>query len=240
MEKDLSIIIPAYNEEERIISTLERILSYIKSRDFSVEVIVVDDGSTDRTVDVVEENFRTKVKVVENGSNIGKGYSIKNGFNNSVGSIILFSDADLSTPIEEFDKMLKKLDDGYDVVIGSRALRESNIEKAQPWYRQLMGKTFNKIIKILVIGDFRDTQCGFKSFKREVAEKVFFLQRINGFAFDVELLFLAKKYGYRVFEMPVKWVNSPDSRVSIISGSVSMFVDVIKIRLYNICGKYEA
>ncbi len=229
----LSIIIPAYNEERRIASTLTKILNYLSDRDYTWEIILVDDGSTDRTLYKAREVIRDeRLIIIENPVNHGKGYSVKKGILASKGEILLFSDADLSTPIEEMDKMLSWIEKGYDIVIGSRALPDSIIELPQAWHRQTMGKIFNLLVHTVVLKGFKDTQCGFKCFKREGALKIFNLQRITGFAFDVEILLIARKFGFNIKEVPVRWMNSPESKVHIIKGSLSMLIELFKMWYY--------
>ncbi len=235
METKLSIVIPAYNEAFRIGRTLGRISDYMKERDSLYEVIVVDDGSNDHTIRVVGEFMEKNpaISLLQNGVNRGKGYSVRRGVLYSRGRFILMSDADLSTPIEEIEKLYKELDEGYDISIGSRALSDSVILKRQPWYRQLMGKTFNKFVQGIAIKGIRDTQCGFKLFKGDAARVVFSRQRIDRFAFDVEALYLAKRMGFSISEVPVVWKNSPDSKVSIFRDSLQMLKDIAKIRYYH-------
>lgn len=236
----LSIIIPAYNEEKRIGSTLIKMLNYLSAKDYSWEIIVVDDGSTDRTIEKARELIKDeRLKVLKNPVNAGKGYSVKQGVLASKGEVILFSDADLSTPIEELDNMLSWIERGCDIVIGSRALPESVIKLSQPWHRQTMGKIFNLIVRAFVLSELKDTQCGFKCFKRETTFKIFNLQRLNGFAFDVEILYIAKKLGLTIKEQPVKWINSPDSKVNLFKGPLSMFRELFTIKLYVIKGYYK-
>ena len=236
----LSIIIPAYNEEKRITSALARVLDYLSTKNYAWEIILVDDGSTDRTTDAARKAVKDKrLKVIKNPINKGKGYSVKKGILASKGEIILFSDADLSTPIEELDKILLWIDEGYNIVIGSRGLADSIIEAPQPWHRQTMGKAFNLLVRLLVLDGFIDTQCGFKCFKRDAAVQVFTLQRLRGFAFDVEVLYIAKKLGLRIKDVPVRWINSPDSRVGIIGGSLSMLLELLKIKFYEWKGYYN-
>ncbi|HLA50820.1 MAG TPA: dolichyl-phosphate beta-glucosyltransferase, partial [Thermodesulfobacteriota bacterium] len=180
-----------------------------------------------------------RLKVITNPINRGKGYSVKRGILVSKGEIVLFSDADLSTPIEELDKMLPWIDDkGYYVVIGSRALPDSIIEVSQPWYRQTMGKIFNLFVRAFVLKGFKDTQCGFKCFKREAALKIFNLQRLNRFTFDVEILLIAKRLGLKIKEVPVRWINSSESKVGIITGSLCMLWELLMIRIYDRKGFY--
>jgi dolichyl-phosphate beta-glucosyltransferase len=226
----LSIVIPAYNEEGRIGATLDKVLGYLDGKSFVWEIIVVDDGSNDNTTGVVKAYGDRGVVLLSNNSNRGKGYSVKRGVMSARGDHILFSDADLSTPIEEIEKMFEYIEQGYDAVIGSRGLEQSNIVKHQPWYREGMGKAFNRIVRLATVDGFVDTQCGFKLFKREAAKRVFDQQKLHGFAFDVEIVFLLVKHGYRVKEMPVSWTDSPLSRVRIFRHPLQMFIDVIKIR----------
>ena len=230
----ISIIIPAYNEEKRIVSTLQKILDYLTTKDFAWEIILVDDGSIDRTSEIAKGLIKNeRLRVIKNPVNQGKGYSVKKGALASNGEIILFSDADLSTPIEELDKMIPWLNEGYDIVIGSRALPESAIEIRQSCYREIMGKTFNLLVRTFVLKGFKDTQCGFKCFKRETALKVFNLQKINGFAFDVEILLIAKRLGLKIKDVQVRWINAPESKVHLIRGSFSMLWELFKIKFYE-------
>ena len=236
----LSIIIPAYNEEKRIPNTLLKLLNYLSTKSYQWEIILVDDGSTDRTSEIAREVIKNNsLTVIKNHLNQGKGYSVKRGVLSSTGNVLLFSDADLSTPIEELDKMLLWIDKGYDIVIGSRALPESIIETRQPWYRQLMGKTFNLLVQSLVLKGFNDTQCGFKCFTRESALRVFTLQRLTGFAFDVEILYIAQKCSFKIKEQPVRWINSPESKVRLLKGPLSMILELLKIRFYDWKGYYS-
>jgi dolichyl-phosphate beta-glucosyltransferase len=230
----LSIVIAAYNEENRIGESLLKIKAYLDARDTDYEIIVVDDGSTDDTKKV-SADYKTKIanfKIINYPVNKGKGYALRQGVFASKGDAVLLTDADLSTPIDELARLLPLITgQEYDVVIGSRALETSKILKKQPWWRQGMGKTFNRIVKILVLDGFNDTQCGFKLFSGEAAKSLFKDARIDRFAYDVEILALAKKNGYKISEMPVRWINSPESKVNPIFDSVQMFFDLVKIRL---------
>lgn len=226
----LSVVIPMYNEENRISSTLERVIAYLKSHSDSWELLVVDDGSTDRSAEIAEKLLAgLPARIVRNGRNRGKGYSVKNGMLQASGQYILFSDADLSTPIEEVEGFLDELQ-RYDIVIGSRALKDSKIEVHQTPMRELMGKTFNWLARRLTFRDINDSQCGFKCFRREAAHALFALQKIEGFSFDVEILYLAQKKGYTILEKPVRWQHVEQSRVKLISDPLKMFLDIVKIR----------
>ena len=228
---DLSIVIPAFNEARRLGPSLDAILAWLDAESLSAEVICVDDGSTDGTCDLVRAYAGRdgRVRLVENGSNRGKGYTVGHGVEAAQGGLILFSDADLSTPIEEFRKLEAALS-AADIAIGSRALRDSHIEKHQPFYREHMGRIFNLLVQALVFPGIRDTQCGFKLFRREAAQQAFSRRRIDGFAFDVEVLYVARRLGLRIAEVPVRWINDEASRVSAVRDSLRMFRDISRIR----------
>ncbi|MCX6357703.1 MAG: glycosyltransferase family 2 protein, partial [Candidatus Aureabacteria bacterium] len=238
----LTVVIPAYNEEPRLGTTLDRVLTYLAGRGYAYEVVVVDDGSRDGTARVAEAYAAAhpEVRCVRNGVNRGKGFSVRRGVEEAAGGYILFSDADLSTPIEDIEQLLPKIrDEGFDIAIGSRGLHDSDVRVHQPWYRELMGKIFNKIVRLVTLRGISDTQCGFKLFKGDVAREIFALQRIERFSFDVEALYLAKKRGCRIAEVPISWYNSPRSRVSILGDPARMFMDVLRIRLYDLRGMYR-
>ena len=230
----LSIVIAAYNEERRIGESLVSIDKYLKARNGDAEIIVVDDGSTDHTSQVVAE-YKSEIKnlkIIRYPVNRGKGYALRQGVLQAGGELILLTDADLSTPIEELSRLEVCIaNDNYDIVIGSRALDYSEIIEKQPWWRQAMGKIFNRIVRFVVLDGFSDTQCGFKLFTRETAKNLFEQARVDRFAYDVEILFLARRQGYSVLEMPVKWINSPGSKVNPVSDSLQMLFDLCKIRL---------
>lgn len=236
----LSIVIPAYNEEKRIGNTLDNIINYLNKKDYKSEIIVVVDGSTDSTMNVIKEFGRkdSRIKATENKITRGKGYSVKKGMLETNGKFALFTDADLSTPISEVEKLIHWLEKGYDVAIGSRSLKDSQVEIHQPFVREFMGKIFNKIMSLLVCKGFKDTQCGFKCFKRPVINKIFSRQIIKGFAFDVEIILIAERHGFRVKEVPVRWLNSPQSKVSIIRDPLIMFCDLLRIKFYDLMKKY--
>lgn len=232
----LSIIIPAYNEAQRIKWSLSKIDEFLCSKNYDYEVIIVDDGSTDKTINEALRSRldkRKKLKIIKNDMNRGKGYSVKRGILNSHGEFLLISDADLSTPIEELDKLFHCINNGYDIVIGSRSVADSDVQIHQSWYREKMGKVFNIFVKFLLLRNFNDTQCGFKLLKGNVARNLALLMRIRGFCFDVELLYLARIKGYRIKETGVIWRNSPQSKVKIISSSSTMFLDLFKIKLMH-------
>jgi len=227
----LSIIIPAYNEEDRLGPTFERLRAWMNERARDIQVLVVDDGSTDGTADLVSSVAKSddRISLVSNGENRGKGYSVGNGVSKATGELILFSDADLSTPLGEFDRLESAIE-GHAIAIGSRALPDSRLEKRQPLYREMMGRTFNLFVQAMVFPGIRDTQCGFKLFRREAAQATFGRRKIDGFAFDVEILFIARRLGYSVAEVPVLWINDEASRVDPIRHSAQMFRDIMRIR----------
>jgi dolichyl-phosphate beta-glucosyltransferase len=234
-----SIIIPSYNEERRLPETLERVAAYARASGREMEILVVDDGSTDRTA-AVAESFRGKfhaLRVISNGVNRGKGYSVRRGMLEARGGIVLFTDADLSAPIEEADKLFNALET-YDVAIGSRALDRRLISVHQSRFREFAGIIFNTIVRLCLRLPFVDTQCGFKAFRREPCRIVFEQQRIERFGFDPELLYLARHHGLRAVEIPVRWGHSPATKVSMFRDSLQMFLDVLIIRWNAIAGRY--
>ncbi|HBF35143.1 TPA: glycosyl transferase [Candidatus Sumerlaeota bacterium] len=224
-----TLVIPAYNEETRLGETLQTILAYVQEHGLSVEILVVNDGSTDGTASLVREQF-PQVRLEENPGNRGKGYSVRAGMLTAHGKWVLFSDADLSTPIDELPKFEAALRDGADVVIGSRVLRGSVLEVRQPWWRELSGRTFNLLVRLFSALPYHDTQCGFKAYQRDAAQRIAQAQQLTGWAFDVEQLVLAKKMSLRVTEVPVRWINSAASRVNMLRDAPRMLRDVIKIR----------
>lgn len=239
---EISVIIPAFNEENRLSATLPKIHEYLQGNFTTFEIMVIDDGSTDATRDLAGEfcDQYPEIRLISYGRNRGKGYAVRSGARAAQGKFILFSDADLSTPPEEADKLLAALHAGHDLAIGSRARKESNIIKRQPRYRMLMGKIFNRITRLLVLDGFGDTQCGFKCFRAEAAKDIFARCRINGFSFDVELLFLAKESGFSVREVGIDWLNDEQSKVNPLRHSLQMLVDLARIRLFAVLGYYTA
>ncbi|MDP2923613.1 MAG: glycosyltransferase family 2 protein [Candidatus Omnitrophota bacterium] len=229
----LSIIIPAYNEEKRIGPTLVQINSFLKNRSYNCEILVIDDGSADNTMKKAEKSSlftENKSRVISNGTNGGKGFSVKNGILNSHGEYVLISDADLSTPIEEVDKLFKYIDKGFDIAIGSRSVSTSEIKAHQPWHRERMGRIFNFFVRKILVSDFNDTQCGFKLFKGNIARAIAAQLKIDGFSFDVEMLYIAKQKGYKIAEVGVMWNNSAQSTVRVFGSSLNMLLDLLKIK----------
>lgn len=236
---ELSIVIPSYNEEARLPGTLRQIVEYLRRTKTEAELIVVDDGSTDRTAEVAQ-SFAQEValRVLANGVNRGKGFSVRRGMLEARGRIVLFTDADLSAPIDEAGKLLAALASA-DVAIGSRALDRGLIELHQSMFREFAGIVFNKLVRILLRLPFVDTQCGFKAFVRERCQIIFEQQRIERFGFDPEILYLARHHGFRVVEIPVRWSHSPNTRVSMLRDSAMMFAEVLLIRWNAIRGRYR-
>ena len=238
---ELSIVIPAYNEEKRLGRTLARIRDYFASHaPDAIEIVIVDDGSADATARVAQEWAREMpaVRLVSNGENRGKGYSVRNGMLAARGRVALFTDADLSSPIEESEKLLDALAAGNDIAIGSRALDRSLISVHQSRVRELAGMIFNGFVRILTGLRFHDTQCGFKAFVRERCRIIFEQQRIERFGFDPEILFLARRHGLRAAEVPVRWAHDPATKIHMLRDSLLMFSDLLRIRWNWLLGRY--
>ena len=232
--RDLSIVIPAYNEEARIVPTLDAIAAYLARTGWSAEILVVDDGSNDATAQRVTEMARSipGLHLLRNGRNRGKGFSIRHGFSRCRAPLVLLTDADLSTPIEEIEKLLPAVrEGGSGIAIGSRGLDPSTVELPQGWLRRTMGRSFNRIVRALTGLPLRDTQCGFKLLRREAFLPVFAAARVDRFSYDVEILYLARRRGVEIAEVPVVWRNSPQSKVSFLRDSLQMFWDVVKLVL---------
>ena len=237
----LSVIIPAYNEEKRLPKTLREINDYLKKQNFKSEIIVVSDGSKDRTCEIVE-NFKSEIEnlnLICEKINRGKGYAVKIGMLNAKGKYRLFTDADNSTPISEIEKFWPEFEKGADVVIASRDIRGAVLDPPQPLFRRFVGEVFKYLRKIIVgLWEIEDTQCGFKCFKGEVAEKIFPKAKIERFAFDPEILLIAKKMGFRIKEVPVYWKNDLQSKVKFKS-MIKMLIDLFKIRFNLLKGEYD-
>jgi|HubBroStandDraft_5_1064220.scaffolds.fasta_scaffold00695_5 dolichyl-phosphate beta-glucosyltransferase len=240
---ELSIIIPSYNEEKRLPRTLARIREYFEGRPLpldQIEVIVVDDGSTDGTAQVARDWARQwpSVRLLSNPGNQGKGYSVRHGMLESRGRLALFTDADLSAPIEESEKLFDALKKGNQVAIGSRAIDRSLISVRQSQLREMAGIIFNALVRLFTWLPIHDTQCGFKVFEREASRIVFEQQRILGWGFDPEVLFLAKRHGLRIAEVPVRWAHDEATKVHVVRASLTMFGDLIYIRWNQLFGRY--
>lgn len=229
----ISVVIPAYNESSRILPTIEKIDRYCAARFEKFEIIVVNDGSLDDTEKLVarEKEKLSFLHLESYKKNRGKGYAIRRGVSAASSDLILLSDADLSTPIEEVEKMLEEIERGYDIVIGSRALKESDIAVRQPWWRESMGRAFNLFVRLLLSLKYKDTQCGFKILRRSCAVELFGKAVVDRFSYDVEILYLAEKSGFKIKEVPVRWINSPASKVNPLRDPLQMMKDIIKMRL---------
>jgi glycosyltransferase involved in cell wall biosynthesis len=236
-----SIVIPAYNESQRITRSLDRVLAYIAEQNWTAEVIVVNDGSRDNTSDIVRSYAQRHpiVRLIENPGNKGKGYSVRNGMLHASGDLLLFSDADLSSPIEEAAKLFSAISRGADVVMGSRWLRAELQTERQPLYRQLFGRIFNLLLRIFLGIKFKDTQCGFKAFTRRAATAIFARQRIERWGFDPELIFLANKFGFSIAEVPVQWAHDDRSKISPLRDGLHMFSEILRVRWNDLTGKYD-
>jgi glycosyltransferase involved in cell wall biosynthesis len=237
-EPFLSIVVPAYNEAGRIRDTLERLCDFKESKPYSIELMVVDDGSTDQTVEAVAEF--PGVRLVRNDRNHGKGFTVRHGVLEARGELVLFTDADLSTPIEEVDKLLSALQSsGADAAVGSRALQRELIGIHQPWPREMAGRFFNLLVRAFTGLRVHDTQCGFKLFKRRSTRRAFERMRVERFGFDPELLFLIERGGGRIVEVPVRWDNNPATKVRFLRDATRMFLDLIALRWRSLMGKYQ-
>jgi len=238
---DYSIIIPAYNESVRIGPTLDRVLAYMQQQGWEAEIVVVNDGSRDGTAEIVRAyaGGSASVRLVENPGNCGKGYSVRNGILHAKGAVVLFTDADLSSPIEEAAKLLDAIHRGCDVAIGSRWLRSDLQTARQPIHRQVLGRAFNLALKVVLGLSFKDTQCGFKAFKQQAARDIFGRQVIRRWGFDPEILFLARQLGYKTKEIPVAWAHDERSKINPLIDGMSMLLDMFRIRWNSISGKYD-
>jgi dolichyl-phosphate beta-glucosyltransferase len=236
----ISIVIPAFNEAARIGNSIRKIEKFLKTLPFQSDVIVVDDGSTDGTAQAVRQFQFPGLRLLPNATNHGKGYAVKCGVLAATGDYVLFSDADLSAPIEEMKKLLSvALEHDADVVIGSRAVDRSYIEKHQSPMREFGGIVFNMVVRLLLGLRIHDTQCGFKLFKRSSATAIFQKQTTDGFGFDPELLFLASRRGLKIIEVPVRWSHADGSKVRFTRDALQMFLDLVRIRWNQIAGRYS-
>ncbi len=237
----LSIVIPAYNEGSRIEATLERVMTCVDTQGWDAEVLVIDDGSKDETVAIVERwmDLYPRLHLIKNPGNRGKGYSVRNGLLQSAGDIVMFTDADLSAPMEEANRLLAAIEAGADVAIGSRWMDRTRQTIQQPLYRQLFGRCFNGITRGVMGLPFKDTQCGFKAFRRNAAQIVFRLQRIERWGFDPEILFIARKLRYSIIEVPVTWGHDERSRMSYLKDGMKMLEEMAVIRYNSLAGRYD-
>jgi dolichyl-phosphate beta-glucosyltransferase len=239
---ELSLVIPAFNEEARLGPTLESYIEYCRRTARRVEVIVVDDGSLDRTSMVVNAFASThpEVRLIRLAENQGKGQAVRSGMVNAQGRRILFADADGATPLSEIERLEAALDKGADVAIGSRALQDQTVTVKARFYRRVVGRTFHGLVELLTVPGVKDTQCGFKLFRGPVAHDLFSRMRIRGFSFDVEVLMMAQRRGYTIAEVPVNWTHQPGSKVNLVTDSVRMLRDLFVIRGRYLSGQYNS
>lgn len=229
----LSIVIPAYNEEKRIERTLQAVRDYYDAQPYDYDVLVVSDGSNDNSALEAQQfaDNHPNFLVHEYSPNRGKGYAVRLGILRAQGDLILFMDADLATPIEETEKLIFAMENGADVAIGSRPLKESNLEIHQPWYREMLGRGFNKAVQLLSVKGIQDTQCGFKMFTKKAAHDIFSRTKLERFGFDFEALQTAKDLGYKIDEIPIRWSHQEGSKVVLMRDGPQMVKDLIKLKL---------
>ena len=237
----LSIVIPAYNEAARIERTLDRVMTCVEEQGWDAEVLVIDDGSQDATPAIVNRWMERypRLHLVQNQGNRGKGYSVRNGLLQAAGEVVMFTDADLSAPMEEAELLMAAIADGADVAIGSRWLDKKRQTTHQPLYRRFFGRCFNGVTRMVMGLPFKDTQCGFKAFKRPAAQVIFRLQRIERWGFDPEILFIARKLGYDIREVPVTWGHDERSRMSYLKDGMKMLEEMAVIRANSVAGRYD-
>jgi len=236
-----SIVIPAYNESARIPATLRSVVDCIRAHGWNAEVVVVNDGSRDNTAEVVREFARNapEIRLLENPENRGKGYTVRHGVLHALGDIVMFTDADLSSPMEEAEGMFAAIEQGADIAIGSRWLATSRQTHRQPLYRQFFGRCFNLLTRMVMNLPFADTQCGFKAFTRAAAQTVFQLQTIERWGFDPEILFIALKRGYQISEIPVSWAHDARTRISYLRDGIQMLKELAIVRWNALLGRYS-
>lgn len=237
----ISIVIPAYNEGARIESALRRVLACVNERGWDAEVLVVDDGSTDDTAEIVQTWMKEhgQLQLFENPGNRGKGYSVRNGLLQAAGEIVMFTDADLSAPIEEAERLFAAIEAGADVAIGSRWLDKQRQTKHQPMYRRFFGRCYNALTRLVMGLPYKDTQCGFKAFRRGAAQCIFPLQTIERWGFDPEILFIAQKLDFKIIEVPVTWGHDERSRISYLRDGSQMLKEMVEIRSNSMRGRYD-
>ncbi len=236
-----SIVIPAYNEEKRLPRTLQSIIAFRQAKSWDIEIVVVNDGSKDKTADVARSFAReySFIRLVDNSVNCGKGWSIRDGVQHAAGDVIFFADADDSTPISDAEKLLKAIDRGADIAIGSRWVDRNLQVQPQPWYRRVNGRFYNLLMRSILGLNYKDTQNGFKGYTRAAAKAIFPLQKISGWGFDAEVLFLAKKFGFSVKEIPVEYTYyAEDSKIRPYRDGARMLVELFKVRWHELNGAY--
>ncbi len=236
-----SIVIPAYNESARLGASLEKIHQYVQSRGWAAEILIVNDGSRDNTAEIAKSYARRfgSIRLIENPGNRGKGFSVRNGMLNASGDRLLFTDADLSSPIEECEKLFAALDNGAEVAMGSRWLKRELQTERQPVLRQVLGRIFNLVLRMILGLGYKDTQCGFKAFSRKAAESIFPRQQIDRWGFDPEILYLARKFKMKTVEVPVEWAHDDRSKINPLVDGIKMVMEMLRVRWYDVSGRYE-
>ncbi|HXH61896.1 MAG TPA: dolichyl-phosphate beta-glucosyltransferase [Fimbriimonadaceae bacterium] len=229
----LAVIVPAYNEEDRIAPTLARLHEYFVAQKYTWKVVVVSDGSRDKTCEIVRAfaSGHPGFELIDSQPNHGKGFVVRKGMMETEAEWLLFSDADLAAPIEEVEKLFIAVEKGPPIAIGSRPLKESRLEVRQPWYRELAGRTFNLVVQTLAVKGIKDTQCGFKLFREDVAKDVFPRCKLDGYGFDFEALLIARDLGYEIAEIPIRWAHQEGSKVSMVRDGLRMICELFKLRL---------
>ena len=237
----LSVVIPTFNEEKCIGESLKKILPFLKAKPYAWEVVIVDDGSQDRTVEIVREICQPsdQVRILQNSQNLGKGGAVRAGMLQAKGKYVFFTDADLSVPFETIDLFLPQLEAGFDLVIGTRGIDRTVVEIRQPWYRECMGKAYTYLTNWILNLKLSDFTCGWKGFCREVAHDLFGHQHLTGWSFDAEILFLAKMRRYRLIEIPVRWRNNAATKVKLWKDVIGSFLGLIQVRIYQYQGRYK-
>lgn len=239
---DISIILPCYNEELRLRPTVESIINYFSHKQDKIELIIVNDGSKDGTLELIKElvqQYPITVKFLTYEINRGKGYATKLGMLAAEGKLILYNDADGASPVEEIEKLIDAINSGYDIAIGSRALASENTQVKTNVFRKIIGRIFSFFVSLIILGKIKDTQCGFKLFTQESAKFLFTRQTAERFSFDVEILFLAQKNKLKIAEVPINWTNVPGSKVNLIGDSLNMFFDLLQYRLKDLLKTYD-
>ena len=236
---NISIVIPAYNEEKRIINSLKKVSHYCKNNFKKYEIIIVDDGSRDKTYQIISKLKIDNLKILKNKINKGKGYCVKRGILESRYSLVLFTDSDLSIPIEQLNKFIRYIKQGYQIVIASKYMKGSSSNAKQPIHRLIMGKMFSLLVRLLLLKDFKDTQCGFKLFETKVAKKIVRLQTCERYTFDVELLLIAKRMKIKIKELPIFWIKDErGTKINIIKDPIEMLPNILRIKINDLKGKY--
>lgn len=237
---DLSVVIPVYNEEKRLPASLDKIILFLKRKKIKSEIILIDDGSSDKTLSILEKYQKKhhNIRLYHHHSNKGKGAAVKTGMIHAIGKIVLMTDCDLSTPMEEL-KNLRKYIDKYNIVIGSRRLKEKKLGKMPARYRTFLGDIYYEMLRLILLPSVKDTNCGFKLFSKKVIKPIFLRQQINRWGYDAEVLFIANKLGFFIKEIPVKWTHYTGSKVKLADAVIKTLFELLKIKINDWQGKYD-